>query len=331
MSHTDIHSFIGLYKVVHEKGYNLATPGFFYNLRGHIGEWQAFRDFKDFQPSMPIASNQAGYDINFGDRGFSNVKVVGGNAHETIADHQAIHPGISIILNRDARNIPHDALVFNPGSHFDPATFHDGHSVIVDTSLTAAHTGAEAHNAIHHLQHPIAFHFPWITMAVSAVIEASLVARGNTTLGRAVKKTAVTTSAVGAGSLFGHAGAGAAGGLLFGPPGFLVGGLLGAVTGAYAGRLASKHVNGKPLRDARTAYEHRLAAFERNVADAVKHADQYWDKTMRTEDIRLTEELELLSVRADQNLSAARERDVAAQQLLQHGIFEDVDDLVCCA
>lgn len=203
LTHEDVNTFTDLYTTVHEHGYNLASDGFFYGLRGHIGEWQAIRDFAAFQPAVPYSATNQGWDLQFGEHGFTNVKVVG-DASSGLASHLSAHPDVSVILNADALHIPPDALTFNPGAHFDPSVFANGHTVVVDSMLSAAQTGAEAHNAIQHLENPIQFHFPWITMIVAGVVESGLVVKGKTTIQRAAKNIAVTTTAVTSGGLAGH-------------------------------------------------------------------------------------------------------------------------------
>lgn len=112
-----------LYATVHEKGYDLASIGFFSNLRGHIGEWQAIRDFAQFQPSVPVSSANPGWDLKFGDHGYANVKVVN-DATSGLAHHLADHSDVSVIMNCDAAHIPAHALFFSPGEHLDPEVFY---------------------------------------------------------------------------------------------------------------------------------------------------------------------------------------------------------------
>ena len=247
LTHTDVDSFGDLYAAVHERGYDLASDGFFYSLRGHIGEWEAIKHFSEFAPNMATSAYQPGWDVAFGDNTVANVKVTA-DATETLASHFDRYPDIPVILNADAAHIPHDALHFDPAAHFDSSMFEHAH-VIVDPLLTAAHTGEEAHSAIDALQNPVPFHFPWITMAVSLAVEGNLVARGHTTIGRAAKNTTVTTTSVVVGGTVGKLAGAAVVGLIF-PPAAIFGMIAGGILGSFAGREVAKEVNLMPLNEA---------------------------------------------------------------------------------
>jgi hypothetical protein len=288
LTHADVHSFADLYTLVHERGYDLASSGFFYDLRGHIGEWEAIKHFANFAPSMATSAQQPGWDFALGDHGLVNVKVAG-DATQTLSNHFGSYPDISVVLNGDAAHIPANALWFDPSRHFDPAAFSHGH-VIVDPFLTAVHTGVEASNAIDALQHPVPLHFPWVTLAVSSIVEGNLLARGRTTLGRAAKNVTVTTTGVTTGSVVGKF-AGGAFGAIFGPPGILAGGIAGGIAGAFVGRMFAREVNLMPLKAAEEAFRRAELALRRAAERESKRLDEEWTLVMRREDDQLSDKL----------------------------------------
>jgi hypothetical protein len=309
LTHIDIQSFSDLYTVVHEEGYKLASAGFFYDLRGHIGEWEAIKHFADFAPNMAPTATQPGWDFALGEHGLTNVKVVG-DATKTLAAHFDKYPNISVILNGDAAHIPADALWFDPAQPFDAAAFAHGH-VIVDPLLTAAHTGAEAHAAIDALQNPVPFHFPWVTLVVSCVVEGNLVARGHTSLVRAAKNATVTTTGVTAGSVVGKLAGGAAAGMVFGPPGAIVGALIGGVAGAFAGRMAAREINLMPFNEAEQQFKVAETSLRREAARESKRLDKEWGIVLNEHNNRLSDKLQVIERHSAMQLESAKSKSDA--------------------
>jgi hypothetical protein len=180
----------------------------------------------------------------------------------------------------DAFRRPVDDRAIDLAVAGDAATFAVGtleswhehiHSIVDLYAIVHEHVrGAQAHDAADLLQHPVSFHFPWITAAVAGIAETRLLVLGHTTLGRAAKNTALSTGGVGTGGTAGKITGGALGGLVFGPPGALVGALLGGIGGAIGGRVAAKHVIREPLRRAQDVFDCRLAEFRAQLEAAAE-------------------------------------------------------------
>jgi hypothetical protein len=311
LSHEHIEGFHDLLTVMSR--YQLDTPGLFYKLRGHVGEWQAIHHLADLAPAVPLDAANPAYDMLLGGNPV-NVKVVG-DATRVIREHFAQHPDVPLILNADAAHLPADALHFDPSHLFDPAVLeHTDHLVIVDDALTAADAGGAAQHALGTVDHPAGgFHFPWITLAVSTVVESRLLARGQTLWTRAAKNTAVRAGAVGAGAAIGKLIGGAVGSML-GPFGTASGTLAGGVAGSFAGRLVARTAIGAPLRAAREAYRRARAAFDAQVERARQDADETWAREVLVVQSEYDEQLVALSARQRDALALTRENNAVRSQ-----------------
>ncbi len=252
LSHEHIEGFHDLLTVMSR--YQLDTPGLFYKLRGHVGEWQAIHHLADLAPAVPLDA-----------------------ANPAILEHT-------------------DRLV------------------IVDDALTAADAGGAAHHALDTVDHPAGgFHVPWITLAVSTVVESRLLARGQTLWTRAAKNTAVRAGAVGAGAAIGKLIGGAVGSML-GPIGTASGTLAGGVAGSYAGRLVARTAIAAPLRAARAAYRRARAAFDAQVEQARQHADEAWAREVLVIQSAYDEQLAALSAKQRDALALARDNNAVRSQ-----------------
>jgi hypothetical protein len=306
LSHEQIEGVADLLTVVDAKSYAIESAGFFNKLLGHVGEWHALEHLQqaEIPVSMPLGSNQEGWDIQAGEVGI-NVKTVQ-DAASAASSHFAKYPDLPIIVPGDAAHIPSDALYFDPskGMSLDAIGSHH-HQVIVDTALSHADVAEQTHNAIDVVSDPgVHAHFPWVTAAVSGFREAKLLAKGHTDLARASKNVGVDVVAVGgAGAIGGKVGAVI--GTTMGPIGTVVGGVIGAAIGGAMGRGAANQIKQKPLREARQQYETAFAACQSKQDELESYAQQRWTQEKVTE----SQHLHVISRDALQSLKPGLEKE----------------------
>lgn len=135
-----------------------------------------------------------------------------------------------------------------------------------------AHSLSTAHEHLGHLDihsfdvpHDAAvphFHFPFITLAISATREIRLLSDDKTTIGRSLANASLDVAGTSVGGL-GGAKVGALIGTAFAPGiGTAIGGAIGGLLGAFGGRAATNAVKAIPLKKASEAYESRYASME---------------------------------------------------------------------
>lgn len=288
LTHEQIEGVADLLTVVDAKSYAIESAGFFNKLLGHVGEWHALEHLQqaEIPVSMPLGSNQEGWDIQAGDIGV-NVKTVK-DAASAASSHFSKYPDMPIIVPGDAAHIPSDALYFDPsiGMSLDAIGSHH-HQVIVDTALSHADVSEQTHNALDVVSDPgVHAHFPWVTAAVSGFREAKLMAKGHTDLARASKNVGVDVVAVGgAGAIGGKVGAVI--GTTMGPIGTVVGGVIGAAIGGAIGRGAANQIKQKPLNDAKQQYDLAFAACQAKQTELQAYAGKKWTQEQKDESLHL--------------------------------------------
>lgn len=240
LTYQQIDTFADLRHGVQDRGYDLASEGFVQSLKGHVGGW--------------------------------HVRDAGDAAYE----HLLKYPDIPVIVPHDAAHIPSDALHFDPAQGLNLEAVHAAHGVVVDDALSHADLVADTHHAADVLLDPGPhLHFPWITMAVSAVREGRLLSAGHTDSKRAAKNVAVDAGVVGGAGAIGVK-AGAAFGAFLGPPGMVLGSLVGGIGGALLGRLAANKIKHAPLERAKAEYVEAVKSYEATDREVIVHVDRAW-------------------------------------------------------
>lgn len=271
------------------KGYQLEGI----RLKGAIGEQEAHDILADagldvrWPPGGTTEygpSNNPGWDLNVEGTDV-NVKIVA-DAGQAAREHFAEYPGIPLVLNSDADNIPPDALHFD-GTWPSPEDLAGGHITIVVDGLEAS--GIEAiQEAAAGVEPNIGEDgvgvIPGLSIVVaaarSAVHEGRLLKDGNTEMTRALKNVAVDSATKGGGAMAGgYAGAqvglaidAATGGLLLGIP-TLLGGLAGAVLGGTAGSKVANRVKLRPLLEAQDQVRSTLRDFDASARRASEEVE----------------------------------------------------------
>lgn len=268
LTHENIDNFADLLRLVDIEKYKFYLPGFQNMLRGHVGEFVVLEHLSEagLDVEMPFASNEPGVDLTANGLEM-NVKAVS-NVSATAANHFENYPDIPIIVPMDARNIPTDAIHFDPSSTIDPSIFEIGKpEIYVDDALSLDGLDDQVSNATDVLGNPgPEGHIPWITLAFSVFREGNLLVKGNTNIQRSLKNILIDTSGVGGGGFIGMK-AGGLVGAIGGPVGVVIGGVIGAFTGALGGRATSNYIKQKPLREAEKRYKSAGEVYSAAQAD----------------------------------------------------------------
>ncbi len=115
-------------------------------------------------------------------------------------------------------------------------------------------------------------HFPYFTLILASVREASLLIEEKTNLANSLKNISLDVAGTGLGSLGGLK-AGVSIGAFFGPLGAAIGGIVGAVGGAIAGRAITNDIKIAPLKEAIEAYHHCLSALKAGMREAAVYTN----------------------------------------------------------
>lgn len=140
-----------------------------------------------------------------------------------------------------------------------------------------SHSATTAHEHLSHIDahsfsipHDAAvphFHFPFITLALSATREIRLLSEEKTNIGNSLKNAGLDVAGTSVGG-FGGAKLGAAIGTFVAPgPGTAIGGVIGGIIGALTGRLATNSVKEINLNRAKDAYDKRFSSMESKTTD----------------------------------------------------------------
>ena len=290
LSHQQIEGVADMLRVADVKEYAIHSASFASKLLGHVGEWHVQEHLMQagVPVAMPVNSNEPGLDM-WADGHPVNVKTYA-DAASAASSHFSDHPNIPIVVPYDAKNIPAEALHFDPSAGFDAAGLEGSdHLTIVDNSFSHADMVLQNDHALDVLGHPGPhLHFPWVTMAVSALREAQLLFDDKTDMERAAKNIAVDTAAVGGGVAVGMK-VGAIVGSPLGPVGTVVGGIFGGLAGAIGGRKAANAVKRLPLDETKQKYEVALAKYLKKEKEVSKEAGKKW-QTSKTDEAKALRE-----------------------------------------
>ncbi|MGY1709136.1 hypothetical protein ACI8AC_06450 [Geodermatophilus sp. SYSU D00758] len=301
LTHEQVSNSLDLWGTVQENGYKLWTEQSLLKWRGHVGEQQVMDQLTPWlgdRAQLESLSNNPGSDLSIDGRDF-NVKVTkdfdGGTS-----DHFAENPGIPVIVNSDAADIPQDALHVDLSEPFDVAML-DGHHVIVAEGLTLS--GAEdaladafgpavgrindagdvldaASSALPDATLPVLGSA--IRVVRSGMKESALLKHHGDT-GRLIKNVttdvAVTGGGVAAGGTVGHIVGGGidvlTGGLTLGA-GTVLGGIVGSALGGLFGSKAAQTMKLAPLHEARADSLAKLEAYSGKVAEVEERTNRTW-------------------------------------------------------
>jgi hypothetical protein len=106
------------------------------------------------------------------------------------------------------------------------------------------------------------FHFPFITLAISATREIRLLSEDKTTIGSAIANASLDIAGTSAGGLGGAKLGAIVGSFLAPGAGTIVGGAVGGMIGALAARFATNAVKEIPLKNAAGVYEQKVSSME---------------------------------------------------------------------
>ena len=343
-----IESATDLWALVHERDYHLVDSwwdalrghldeGILASLRGHVGEQMAAGHLaaSGAHVTWPGTGNQPGWDLHV-DGHPVNVKVTA-DAGATASEHFAAHPGIPVVVNGDAADIPAGAIHFDPQHGLDPAMLVGDHVVAVDDALSASDAasavqdavGADAMGALTDV------HIPLLTVALTAARSTSregrLLREGKTTRSRATKNVAVDTTSRAAGVVAGAKTGAAAGfavdaataGATFGA-GAILGGIAGAFLGAQGGSALARRHRLKPLRAAQDRMRETLQEYEAGVGAALQRRQ----RTYREAETRARLSIALRAAVAREELATIEQQERAvlrqARRVDAQVVLEDV-------
>jgi hypothetical protein len=325
--HVDLENGFDLWKVVQEKDYKLATPGFEFKLRGHVGEQEVHEQLSSWAGpdlSMPEASNHAASDLTLGGHEF-NVKV--GADSSTITDHLNAHPDIPVIVNEDMGGLPADAFHVDLGVPLDPDLLAE-HSVVVadglflsdlqDQMADAFGPVLDSFDASDLLDSATDLGIPVLGSAIrvvrSGLRERKLVAiHGDRR--RAAANVATDVGIVGTGVVTGGlVGTGlgvlidlASGGLTMGAGTAFIGPAIGSAVGGLLGGKAAAYKRNAPLREAQHAAGKATLAYDASVTGALADGNRTWEtEFVPGADRRMKEAGKDLSERLAWTVSCAR-------------------------
>jgi len=257
------------------------------------------------------ASNQPGWDLGV-DQHVMHVKVTA-NAANTLSEHFDKYPHIPALVNVDASQIPHDAVMFDPTHGLDPSTLVGDHLTLVDQALSlhdafGADVLADAHIPVVGVL---------VTVVRSGMSEGKLLSSGDTDRGRALKNVAVVVATRGGGVMTGGAAGAAAGahvdlmtgGLTMGL-GTVIGGITGAIAGAMGGSAVASHVRHQLLRDAQDSTTRALETYAALVETQQAQVEAKVDEAQKAAQATLTEKAKLAAAQVADDIERAREEVV---------------------